>query len=102
MGLSIADPALDEFTFIFIRSDQSLSRVRPFATPWIAARQASLSITNSQSSLRLTSIESVMCLLAHGMLQVKKQGGGRRVQDGEHMYACGGFILIFDKTITIM
>ena len=43
-----------------IRSDQSLSRVRLFATPWIAACQASLSITNSQSSLRLTSIESVM------------------------------------------
>ena len=42
------------------RSDQSLSRVRLFATPWIAARQASLSITNSRSSLRLTSIESVM------------------------------------------
>ena len=40
-------------------SVQSLSRVRLFATPWIAARQASLSITNSQSSLRLTSIESV-------------------------------------------
>ena len=33
-----------------IRSDQSLSRVRLFATPWIAACQASLSITNSQSS----------------------------------------------------
>ena len=43
-----------------IRSDQSLSRVRLFATPWISARQASLSITNSRSSLRLTSIESVM------------------------------------------
>ena len=43
-----------------IRSDQSLSRVRLFATPWIAARQVSLSITNSQSSLRLTSIKSVM------------------------------------------
>ena len=42
------------------RSDQSLSRVRLFATPWIAARRASLSITNSRSSLRLTSIESVM------------------------------------------
>ena len=41
-------------------SVQSLSRVRLFATPWIAARQASLSITNSRSSLRLTSIESVM------------------------------------------
>ena len=43
-----------------IRSDQSLSRVRLFATPWIAARQVSLSITNSRSSLRLTSIESVI------------------------------------------
>ena len=43
-----------------IRSDQSLSRVRLFATPWITARQASLSITNSWSSLRLTSIKSVM------------------------------------------
>ena len=41
-------------------SVQSLSPVQFFATPWIAARQASLSITNSRSSLRLTSIESVM------------------------------------------
>ena len=41
-------------------SAQLLSRVWLFATPWIAARQASLSITNSRSSLRLTSIESVM------------------------------------------
>ena len=30
------------------------------------------------------------------------EGGGRRVQDGEHMYTCGGFILIFGKTNTIM
>ena len=55
-----------------IKSDQSLSRVRLFATPWIAACQASLSITNSRSSLRLRSIESVMpsshlilCCLLH-------------------------------------
>ena len=41
-------------------SVQSLSRVRLFANPWIAALQASLSITNSQNSLRLISIESVM------------------------------------------
>ena len=41
-------------------SVQSLSRVRLFATPWIAVRQASLSITISRSSLRLTSIKSVM------------------------------------------
>ena len=43
-----------------IRSDQSLSHVRLFATPWIAACQASLSITNSQSSPRLMSVKSVM------------------------------------------
>ena len=43
-----------------IRSDQLLSRVRLFETPWITARQASLSITNSRSSLRLTSIKSSM------------------------------------------
>ena len=41
-------------------SVQSLSRVRLFATPWITARQASLSITNSRSSPKLTSIKSVM------------------------------------------
>ena len=41
-------------------SVQSLSRVRLFATPWIAARQASLFITNSRSSPRLASIESVI------------------------------------------
>ena len=41
-------------------SVQLLSRVRLFVNPWIAARQASLSITNSRSSLRLTSIKSVM------------------------------------------
>ena len=41
-------------------SFQSLSCVRLFVTPWIAPRQASLSITNSQSSLNLMSIESVM------------------------------------------
>ena len=43
-----------------IGSDQSLSRVRLFVTPWIAAGQSSLSSTNSWSSRRLTSIESVM------------------------------------------
>ena len=30
------------------------------------------------------------------------EGGGRRVQDGEHMYTCGGFILIFGKSNTVM
>ena len=53
-------------------SVQSLTCVQLFATPWIAARQASLSITNSGSSLRLTSIESVMpsshFILCHPLL----------------------------------
>ena len=52
--------------------DQSLSRVQLFATPWTAARQASLSITNSQSLLKLMSIESVMpshqLILCHPLL----------------------------------
>ena len=43
-----------------ISSAQSLNRVRLFANPWTVARQTSLSITNSQSLLRLMSIESVM------------------------------------------
>ena len=43
-----------------VSSIQSLSRVWLFVTPWIAARQASLSITNSRSSLKLMPIESVM------------------------------------------
>ena len=54
------------------QSVQSLSRVRLFATPWIAAHQASLSITNSQSLLKLMSIESVMpsshLILCHPLL----------------------------------
>ena len=53
-------------------SVQSLSHVRLFATPWTAAHQASLSITNSRSSLRLASIESVMpsshLILCHPLL----------------------------------
>ena len=48
------------FSSVQFISVQSLSCVRLFATPWTAARQASLSINNSGSSLRLTSIESVM------------------------------------------
>ena len=53
-------------------SVQLLSHVWLFATPWITAYQASLSMTNSRSSLRLTSIESVMpsrhLILCHPLL----------------------------------
>ena len=67
--LPLVEGILQDYCLILVNLDpitgslssvQSLSRVRLFATPWITARQASLSITISQSSLRLTSIESVM------------------------------------------
>ena len=58
--------------FASFSSAQSLSCVWLFATPWTAACQASLSITNSRSSLRLMSIESVMLsnhlILCHPLL----------------------------------
>ena len=50
----------ENFNRYQIRSDQSLSRVRLFETPWITARQASLSNTDSRSSLRFTSIEYIL------------------------------------------
>ena len=62
--LVIIDHSVFHFVTCFrsnqIRSDQLLSHARLFETPWVAARQASLSITNPRSSLSLTSIESVM------------------------------------------
>ena len=51
--------SLLQFPLLF-SSVQSLGRVWLFVTPWTAAHQASLSITNSQSLLKLMSIESVM------------------------------------------
>ena len=59
-------------TVVSISSVQSLSHVRLFATPWIAAHQASLSITNTWSSLKLMSIELMMpsshLILCHPLL----------------------------------
>ena len=51
---------MDEYSISSFSLVQLLSHVQLFATPWIAARQASLSITNSRSLLKLMSIESVM------------------------------------------
>ena len=62
----LADPLMsapntsDNKTATTFSSVQLLCRVQLFATPWTAARQASLSITNSQSLLKLMSVESVM------------------------------------------
>ena len=60
------------FQSMSISSVQSLSHVQPFATPWTAASQAPLSITDSQSLLKLMSFESVMpsnhLILCHPLL----------------------------------
>ena len=60
LPLSLPLLLLLELGSVQFSSVQSLSRVRLFATPWIAARQASLSITNSRSPPKPMSIESVM------------------------------------------
>ena len=77
-----------------IRSDQSLSRVRLFATPWMAARQTSLSITSSRSSLRLMSIGSVMpsshLTLCHPLLLLPPIPPSIRVFSNESTLAGGG------------
>ena len=54
------ETSVEIYWIVLFSSVQLLSRAQLFATPWIAARQASLSITNSRSSLRLMSIESMM------------------------------------------
>ena len=68
----IRNLALDMLNFRCINSVQFLSRDRLFVTPWTAARQASLSITNSRSLLKHMSIESVMpsnhLILCHPLL----------------------------------
>ena len=63
---------LKSLTILQFSSVQSLSRVQLFVTPWISAHQASLSITNSQTLLKLMSIELVMppshLILCHPLL----------------------------------
>ena len=65
-------PGVISFKMDWFSSVQSLSRVQLFATPWITTCQASLSITNSRSSLKLMSIESVIpsshLILCHPLL----------------------------------
>ena len=93
------------FSFMFIcdvivcchyqfSSIQSLSRVQLFATPWITARQASLSITNPWSSLRLTSIQLVMpsshLILCHPLLLLPPTPPSIRVFSNESTLSMRG------------
>jgi len=71
-GLNLSCPTLLPPLTFSVQLVQSLSRVQIFATPWTAAPQASLSITNSWSLLKFMSIESVMpsnhLILCHPLL----------------------------------
>ena len=75
-------------------SVQSLSRVRLFVTPWIAACQASLSITNSRSLLKLVSIKSVMpsshLILCHHLLLLPPIPPSIRVFSMNQLLVWGG------------
>ena len=77
-----------------LSSVQSLSRVWLFATPWIAAHQASLFITISRSSLRLISIESVMpsshLILGRPLLLLPPIPPSSRVFSNEPLFTWGG------------
>ena len=78
----------------YLSSVQSLSRIRLFAIPWIAARQASLSIINSWSTLRLMSIESVMpfshLIICHPLLLLPPIPPSVRVFPMSQVFAWGG------------
>ena len=73
-------------------SVQLLNHVWLFVTPWTAALQASLSITNSRSLLKLMSIESVMPsnhLIILGISELKWTGMGKFNSDNSYIYYCG-------------
>ena len=82
------------FAIQIFSSVQSFSRVRLFATPWTAACQASLSITNSWSSLKLMSIESVMpsshLIFCHPLLLLPPVPPSIRVFPMSQLFAWGG------------
>ena len=87
LWLTAVQKVLKMATSTEFSSVQSLSRVRLFETPWIAARQASLSITNCQSSLKLMSIESAMpsshLILCHPLLLLTSIPPSTRVFSNE-------------------
>ena len=68
----MVDQIIQVYAYKIVSSVQSLSHGQLFVTPWTAARQASLSITNSWSLLKLVSVESVMpsnhLILCHPLL----------------------------------
>ena len=79
---------------ISVSSVQSFSRVRLFATPWIAARQASLPITSSWGSLKLMSFELVMpsshLILCHPLFLLPQSLPASETFTMSQLFAWGG------------
>ena len=90
----ISKPKFISVTKIHISSIQSLSRVWLFVTPWAAAHQASLSVTNSRSLLKLMSTESVMptdhLILCHPLLILPSIFPSIKVFSSESALTSGG------------
>ena len=89
-----------------ISSVQSLSPVRLFVTPWTAAGQASLSITNSQSLLRVMSIESVMpsnhLILCYPVLLLLQSIPASRSLQMSQFFASGGQSIGVSASVSIL
>ena len=87
-------------------SVQSLSRVSLFATPWTAARQASLSITSSRSLPRLMSIESVMpsshLILCHPLLLLPPIPPASESLPMSQLFAWGGQSIGFSAVASVL
>ena len=87
-------------------SVQSLSRVRLFGTPWIAARQASLSITNAWSLLKLMPIESVMpsnhLILCHPLLLLPQSLPASGSFPVSQLFASGGQSIGVSASVSVL
>ena len=87
-------------------SVQSLSRVRLFGTPWIAAHQASLSITNAWSLLKLMPIESVMpsnhLILCHPLLLLPQSLPASGSFPVSQLFASGGQSIGVSASVSVL
>ena len=93
-------------SMIHFNSVQSLSHVQLFETPWTAARQDSLSITNSQSLLKLMSIESVIpsnhLILCHPLLLLPSIFPSIRAFLMSQFFASGGQSIVVSTSASVL
>ena len=94
------------WNYLFFSSVQSLICIWLFTTPWTAARQASLSITNSQSLLKLMSIASVITsnhlILCHPLLLPPSIFSSIRVFSNESVLWSGGQSIRVSASDTVL